>query len=381
MVAETFAVPSVTIWLLDDGAERPVQLGGSTVFAADQQHPPGFTAQGMDALRSYLCEARRLVDFAAPPDARGQELRRLYADGLRRAQMRYALPLLANQRCLGILTCHERLAGEPFTLEDEHLLMTITAQAATNLLTLQLAQQLAHAQQMQAFQTLSACFVHDLKNLAAKLSLTLQTLPVHYDDPAFREDMLRLISGSVTKIHTMCGRLSLLTQQLELHCVETDLNDLVRATLADLQSTLDVPLVLDLQPVPCLTVDPEQMEKVLTNLVLNAHEAIGAHGTIHVGTEQRHGWVELSVRDNGCGMSREFMEHSLFQPFRTTKRHGFGIGLFHSKMIVEAHQGKIEVESAAGQGSTFRVLLRCETPPAAWQPEAEYASQTAHCGR
>jgi signal transduction histidine kinase len=53
------------------------------------------------------------------------------------------------------------------------------------------------------------------------------------------------------------------------------------------------------------------------------------------------------------------MERALFQPFRTTKRQGLGIGLFQSKMIVEAHQGKIEVESQAGKGSTFRVLLRC----------------------
>jgi len=67
----------------------------------------------------------------------------------------------------------------------------------------------------------------------------------------------------------------------------------------------------------------------------------------------------LAVRDTGCGMSREFVEQSLFQPFRTTKRRGLGIGLFQSKMIVEAHEGRIEVESEEGKGSTFRVLLPC----------------------
>ena len=51
------------------------------------------------------------------------------------------------------------------------------------------------------------------------------------------------------------------------------------------------------------------------------------------------------------------MDHELFQPFRTTKRRGLGIGLFQSKMVVEAHQGSIEVESAVGKGSIFRVLL------------------------
>ena len=82
-------------------------------------------------------------------------------------------------------------------------------------------------------------------------------------------------------------------------------------------------------------------------------------GEICVTTACLHGWAVLSVQDTGCGMSREFMEQSLFQPFRTTKRQGLGIGLFQSKTIVEAHQGKIEVESEEGKGSTFRMLLPC----------------------
>ena len=74
-------------------------------------------------------------------------------------------------------------------------------------------------------------------------------------------------------------------------------------------------------------------------------------------TCRRDDRVLLSVRDNGCGMSREFMEQSLFRPFKTTKKQGMGIGLYHCKMIVEAHGGKIEVDSEEGKGSEFRVLL------------------------
>ena len=99
------------------------------------------------------------------------------------------------------------------------------------------------------------------------------------------------------------------------------------------------------------------MQKVLLNLLLNANEAVAGQGEIQVATEQQDGWVSLSVRDNGCGMSPEFIEHSLFQPFHTTKSKGLGIGLFQSKKIVEAHHGRIEVESEEGKGSTFRVLL------------------------
>jgi signal transduction histidine kinase len=113
----------------------------------------------------------------------------------------------------------------------------------------------------------------------------------------------------------------------------------------------------EFKPLPPLFVDPEQIQKVITNLILNANEALANGGEIRVTTEQREGWIVLSVNDNGCGMSKEFIEKSLFHPFKTTKKQGMGIGLFHSKMIVEAHKGRIEVESEEGKGSTFKVML------------------------
>jgi len=92
---------------------------------------------------------------------------------------------------------------------------------------------------------------------------------------------------------------------------------------------------------------------------LNAKEAVNAAGAgeVRLRTAQENGWILLSVADNGCGMSEEFLRRSLFRPFQTTKKSGLGIGMFHSKAIVEAHQGRIEVESKVGQGTTFRVLL------------------------
>ena len=70
---------------------------------------------------------------------------------------------------------------------------------------------------------------------------------------------------------------------------------------------------------------------------------------------------ELEVSDDGCGMSRGFIEEQLFKPFSTTKSGGFGIGLYQVKGIVEAHGGKIDVESGVGRGSSFRILLPKET--------------------
>jgi signal transduction histidine kinase len=84
---------------------------------------------------------------------------------------------------------------------------------------------------------------------------------------------------------------------------------------------------------------------------------VSKQGQVRIQTSRLNGWAVLAVADNGCGMSPEFLNRSLFRPFQTTKKAGLGIGMFQSKMIIEAHGGRIEVESEAGKGTTFRVLL------------------------
>ena len=223
--------------------------------------------------------------------------------------------------------------------------------------------------------------MHDLKNLASKLSLVTQNLPVYMDNPEFRTDALKTISQSVAKINTMSSRLSLLSQKLELAFKETDLNELIAAAISDAKSYVKTTISQILDTVPPLSMDREQIHKVLENLLMNASDALaqnkhdrpngtgtgglpmngddtsGAGEQITVATRCREGWVEISVHDRGCGMCKEFIEKSLFRPFQTTKKQGMGIGLYHCKTIVEAHGGRIDVESEEGMGTTFRVLL------------------------
>jgi len=276
---------------------------------------------------------------------------------LRDTDVRYCVPLIGGGELLGLLALNDRVTKDPLTLEDFELLKTISDQAASALLNIKLSDRLLQAKEMEAFQTLSTFFIHDLKNLASRLSLTLQNLPLHYDNPAFREDLLKVISQSVERIDSMCGRLSPLSRQLELELAETDVDVLIQSTLASLNGSLRARLVQDLQPLPKIPLDLEEMQKVLINLVLNANDAIRENGEIRVEVRERNGWAILSVSDNGCGMSQEYIANSLFKPFHTTKKQGLGIGLFHSKKIVEAHGGRIEVESQEGRGSTFRVML------------------------
>jgi hypothetical protein len=163
------------------------------------------------------------------------------------------------------------------------------------------------------------------------------------------------MSKSVDKIQSMCGRLSALNRKFELHRCECDLNELVTGIISNLN--LGGALVTDLCPVPKAYLDSEQIRNVILNLILNASES-GANGAeIQVATCLKGEHLFLSVTDRGCGMSRKFIRESLFHPFKTTKERGSGIGLYQSKMIVEAHGGRIEVRSREGFGSTFSVWL------------------------
>ena len=355
-VSETFGVPSVTIWLFDE-ARNELSPGSSTALSEARMQAARLTETGGEDLLGYLRDKRAPVDFSKPPDRKAAGIKEENPGLFEQHEIRIAAPLLAGLQLLGVLTLGRRLTDEPFTTEDLDLLNTLSAQAASSLLNLSLSQQLLKTKEAEAFQTLSAFFIHDLKNLASMLSLTMQNLPAHYDNPAFRNDTLRVISESVGKMNAMCNRLSLLSKKPDLQQTQADLNELVTATLAGLNGSVTASLIQDLRPVPSLSMDRDQIQKVLINLVLNATEAVGHPGEIRVSTDQIDGWAVLSVRDNGCGMSKEFIERSLFRPFQTTKSRGMGIGLFHSKKIVEAHHGRIEVESDAGKGSTFRVML------------------------
>jgi putative PEP-CTERM system histidine kinase len=228
---------------------------------------------------------------------------------------------------------------------------------AASLRNIDLSRQLVQAKELEAFQAMSAFVVHDLKNTASTLSLTVQNMGTHFDKPEFRQDAIRGLGKSVAHITDLIGRLNLLRQKLEIRPVEVDLNDFLTAKLAELDSVLSLPVKKDLQPVPKLLLDPEQFSKVLTNLLFNARDAVEGRGEVTLCTAAARGWVCLTVADNGCGMNPEFLRASLFKPFQTTKKKGLGIGMFHSKMIVEAHRGRIEVQSEPGKGTAFKILL------------------------
>jgi putative PEP-CTERM system histidine kinase len=259
---------------------------------------------------------------------------------------------------LGAVILMDRVNGVPYSVEELDLLGCIGDQVAAGLLQFHLSEELLQGRELEAFQTMSTFFVHDLKNAASGLSLMLKNFPVHFDDPEFRKDALRGIGSTVDRINQIILRLGTFRQQQGLRSVQTDLNQLVTGALASLPLPGGIELIQDLQPVPSFLGDPEQLESVVTNLLLNAVEAMPPDGgRITVRTTRHEDRAALSVGDTGCGMTAAFVRESLFRPFRSTKKKGLGIGMFQCRMIVNAHRGSMQVESEPGQGTIFRILL------------------------
>ncbi len=265
--------------------------------------------------------------------------------------------MLARGEVLGFMTLGDRVGAVTFSLQDLDLLKCVADQTAARMLSISLSQQLLRAKELEAFQTMSAFFVHDLKNTASTLSLMLQNLPIHFDNPAFREDALRAVGKSVQHLNDLIARLTRLRQEWRVQTTPGSLEAVIETAIVAAGQDPKVQVTKEFSNVPPVLVDAGQMEKVIVNLILNARDAMPEGGGILVSTVRQDPWGVVSVRDQGCGMSPEFVRKSLFRPFQTTKRNGLGIGMFHSKTIVDAHGGRMEVETAPNQGTTVRVFV------------------------
>lgn len=355
-VADVLQTLSVSIWLVDDKRENFI-FATSTFLSQAKANALKLPDAQATAVIHALERRPEPIDIDASREDWAAALKQCHPDEFRSGGDRICAPLISGGQLLGVIILGDRVKGLPFTWQDLDLLKCVADSAAAGLLNIQLSQKLLRAGQMEAFQTMSTFFVHDLKNTISTLNLMLKNLPANFDNPEFREDALRGISKTIGHINHLIQRLGQLRGRLQIKPVASDLNELVLSVLSGVESIPKINVVKSIHPLPKILLDQEQMQKVVTNLLFNAREAVASAGEVRIETSQNNGWAVLSVSDNGCGMNPEFLNHSLFRPFQTTKKNGLGIGLFQTKMIVEAHKGRIQVESQPGKGTTFRIIL------------------------
>jgi len=142
-------------------------------------------------------------------------------------------------------------------------------------------------------------------------------------------------------------------QLISLNDVVYKTLDLLRPEIENRGITIKTKLARSLTPT---LIDPAQLQQVLLNLAKNASQAMSTGGTLTVQTGETSDDVWVSVADTGGGIPQEQINH-IFEPFYTTKKKGSGLGLMIVQRIVRAHNGRIELDSHVGRGTTFRIWL------------------------
>ncbi|NIS74740.1 MAG: hypothetical protein GTO08_05575, partial [Deltaproteobacteria bacterium] len=221
---------------------------------------------------------------------------------LQSARIVKVVPLLLGSQFVGVLGLSKSRAGYVMDNEDYALIKTIATQAASSFLNMKLVQSLVRSKETEAFHSFSAFVIHDLKNFVSMLSLVLGNIERKFEDPRFRADALTSISLTVEKMKRLMDQLSVFSGEIFLSPADVDLNVLVHATVSELVKSLKSRVVEAYQELPMVRVDSEKIRKVITNLLINADEAMTGGGEIRVSTSVGNGKVSLTVSDDGCGI-------------------------------------------------------------------------------
>jgi len=246
-------------------------------------------------------------------------------------------------------------------------------------------QQLLQAQKMEAVGQLAGGVAHDFNNMLTTIQgyadLTLTSLP---EDSPLRENILQILQAAA-RAASLTRQLLLFSRKHPMNKVPTDLNRQVKELKKMLERLIgeDVTVELDLaEGLWTIEADPGNMDQVITNLAVNARDAMPQGGILTIKTEnvvideahcQQYSYARpgrfvcLTVSDTGVGMDEHVLTH-LFEPFFTTKGPGKGTGLGLSVVygIVKSHKGWINVKSRVGQGSVFKIYL----PALAYEAES-----------
>jgi two-component system, NtrC family, nitrogen regulation sensor histidine kinase NtrY len=240
--------------------------------------------------------------------------------------------------------------------------------AAFNRMTGELVAQrerLVQAERVAAWRELARRLAHELKNPLFPLQITVENMqrarerfPEQFDD-VFREGAETLLS-ELGNLKQIIGRFSDFAKMPAPEMQPVNLNELASATEKLFEAQLQAARIrgrLELGPnLPIVQADPDQITRVLRNLILNAIDAMPDGGSLVVRTAAAGTGVRLEVSDTGQGLTPEECQR-LFTPYYTTRAHGTGLGLAIVQSVVSDHQGRISVESQPGKGTTFRIEL------------------------
>jgi two-component system, NtrC family, nitrogen regulation sensor histidine kinase NtrY len=229
-------------------------------------------------------------------------------------------------------------------------------------------ERLVQTERVAAWRELARRLAHELKNPLFPLQLTVENLmrartqsPEQFDE-VFRESSSTLLA-EIANLKAIIGRFSEFSKMPHPELQSVQMNEILRGVVKLYQAQLQAP---GRAPITCklelneslgaIAADPDLLHRALSNLVLNAMDAMPNGGTLTLRTRRDDGKVIIEVADTGSGLTPEECER-IFTPYYTSKQHGTGLGLAIVQSVVSDHGGRISVQSEPGRGTTFVIEL------------------------
>jgi GAF domain-containing protein/CheY-like chemotaxis protein len=394
--------PLATLWRADDGARALARWAGHG--RADLlDRVPVRLAYGEGGAGIAAERRQPLLDVPVATDARLASRTAMLAHGIGTFS---ALPILLGDRLLGVLAIGRR-GDRPFDGADQALVQALVGQAAVAIQNAHLyetareheqeatraldelrrtQEQLVRMEKLRALGEMASGVAHDFNNILAVILGRIQLLQRRVDDPTVARSLGIVEQAALDGAQTVRQiqeftrvRRDQPTQPVDLNQVVQEAVEMTRPRWQDESQSraIEVRLTVDLAPLPAIDGQAPELREALTNLILNAVDALPHGGDVRIATRLRDGRVEVVVADTGVGMS-DSVRRRIFEPFFSTKGpSGTGLGLAMVYGIVSRHGGEILVDSAEGAGATFTVRLPlgraaglAAAPPAGGGPDS-----------
>jgi signal transduction histidine kinase len=400
--------------LVRDGVQGAIPNASTRLFALAPDGPLHEVGGSLDvptALLPALADGRLLTVFDSVesyPDPSTQEIVRT---ALGEMEAEVAVPLIRQGAVVGLLTAGSKRSGMFYTAGDAAFLRALAFQAATALQNaasyetvvelnarleervvertaqleasnrdlgsalddLRQAQvQLVQSEKMASLGRLVAGVAHEINNPVSFIATSVSPLRRRLEraaeaapEPVQKmlreaEDIVDIMARGAERTAAIVKDLRSFSRLGEAARKAVDLHEGLEVSLRLLESRWRerVTVHRDFGDLPAVECDPGQVNQVFMNVLSNACDAISAQGNVWVTTRRNGSSVEVAIRDDGGGMPPEVMTR-IFDPFFTTKDvgGGTGLGLAISHGVITGHGGTIDVESAPGVGTTFRIRL------------------------
>ncbi|PID58863.1 hypothetical protein CSB45_02365 [candidate division KSB3 bacterium] len=228
-------------------------------------------------------------------------------------------------------------------------------------------EQLIQAEKMASIGRLASRIAHELRNPIQGIKMGLELMQHDIQQMPECRTFLKTfqttfehLDGEIAAVNTIVKDLLEYARDMRFDFTTTEINSIIEGILFNMQDCFTAQhITLETQygELGPLRADGIRVRQVLINLVQNAVEAVGDGGTIVITTSTTEDdKIQILVHDNGCGIPAE-QQQRIFEPFFTTKDRGVGLGMAIVHRIIEAHQGRIDIDSEVGCGTTFTIQL------------------------